>query len=116
VSCSFHPVLGNKCCVFALQTLGVEVDPINTVHFSNHTGYPSFAGQVLSGEEVWTVFEGMLANGLCFYTHLLTGYSKAPSSLRVMLRIRDKLREINPSLIHGMQSTYSTDQYIVMRL
>ena len=33
-----HGYVGNKCSVFALQILGIEVDPINTVQFSNHTG------------------------------------------------------------------------------
>jgi len=86
--------------VFALQTLGIEVDPLNTVQFSNNTGYPSFAGQVLSGDDVWTVFQGLLANNIANYTHLLTGYSKSPSSLRTLVQIRKKLREMNPALIH----------------
>jgi pyridoxine kinase len=34
-----HGFVGNKCAVFALQLLGVEVDPINSVQFSNHSGY-----------------------------------------------------------------------------
>lgn len=35
-----HGYVGNKCAVFPLQVLGFEVDPINSVQFSNHTGYP----------------------------------------------------------------------------
>ncbi|KAJ8567425.1 hypothetical protein K7X08_019633 [Anisodus acutangulus] len=31
--------VGNKSAVFPLQLLGYEVDPINSVQFSNHTGY-----------------------------------------------------------------------------
>ena len=34
--------VGNKSAVFPLQLLGFDVDPINSVQFSNHTGYPSF--------------------------------------------------------------------------
>jgi len=30
--------VGNKVAVFALQVHGYDVDPINTVQFSNHTG------------------------------------------------------------------------------
>jgi pyridoxine kinase len=33
-----HGYVGNKCSVYALQQLQIEVDPINTVQFSNHTG------------------------------------------------------------------------------
>lgn len=32
------PAVGNRCCVFPLQRLGLEVDFINSVQFSNHTG------------------------------------------------------------------------------
>ena len=31
--------VGNSAAVFALQRLGIEVWPIHTVQFSNHTGY-----------------------------------------------------------------------------
>jgi len=30
--------VGNKSAVFPLQLLGFDVDPINSVQFSNHTG------------------------------------------------------------------------------
>lgn len=33
-----HGYVGNKCCVFPLQSLGYDVDPICSVQFSNHTG------------------------------------------------------------------------------
>lgn len=33
-----HGHVGNKCAVFPLQLLGFDVDPINSVQFSNHTG------------------------------------------------------------------------------
>ena len=35
--------------VFPMQTLGLEVDFVNTVQFSNHTGYESFTGTALEG-------------------------------------------------------------------
>ena len=33
--------VGNKSAVFPLQLLGFDVDFINSVQFSNHTGYPN---------------------------------------------------------------------------
>ena len=33
-----HGYVGNKCAVLPLQLLGFDVDPINSVQFSNHTG------------------------------------------------------------------------------
>lgn len=41
-----HGYVGNKCAIFPLQILGFDVDPIFSVQFSNHTGYPTFKGQV----------------------------------------------------------------------
>ena len=37
--------VGNAAAVFPLQRIGCEVWPLNTVQFSNHTGYPDFRGQ-----------------------------------------------------------------------
>lgn len=37
---------------FRIQVLGFEVDAINSVHFSNHTGYDHVKGQVLSDQEL----------------------------------------------------------------
>lgn len=33
-----YTIKGNKAAVFPLQTLGFDVDILNTVQFSNHTG------------------------------------------------------------------------------
>lgn len=69
-----HGYVGNKVSVFALQVWGYEVDPINSVNLSNHTGYPVFRGDVLTGEQLWTIFDGLMQSGLLDgYTHLLTG-------------------------------------------
>ncbi|XP_021618852.1 pyridoxal kinase isoform X2 [Manihot esculenta] len=64
--------VGNKSSVFPLQILGFDVDPINSVQFSNHTGYPTFKGHVLNGQQLWDLIEGLEANDLLYYTHLLT--------------------------------------------
>ncbi|XP_020087917.1 pyridoxal kinase-like [Ananas comosus] len=92
--------VGNKSAVFPLQLLGYDVDPINSVQFSNHTGYPSFRGQVLDGEQLWDLIEGLAANDLLFYTHLLTGYIGSVSFLNTILKVVERLRSINPALIY----------------
>lgn len=92
--------VGNKSAVFPLQLLGFDVDPINSVQFSNHTGYPSFKGQVLNGQQLWDLIEGLEANDLLFYTHLLTGYIGSVSFLNTILEVVSKLRTINPKLTY----------------
>ncbi|KAL2241436.1 UNVERIFIED_CONTAM: Pyridoxal kinase [Sesamum indicum] len=92
--------VGNKSAVFPLQLLGYDVDPINSVQFSNHTGYPTFKGQVLNGDQLWDLIEGLEANNLLYYTHLLTGYIGSVSFLNTVLKVVDKLRSINPNLTY----------------
>ncbi|CAA7055675.1 unnamed protein product [Microthlaspi erraticum] len=92
--------VGNKSAVFPLQLLGYDVDPINSVQFSNHTGYPTFKGQVLNGEQLWDLIEGLQANDLLFYTHLLTGYIGSVSFLNTILEVINKLRSVNPNLTY----------------
>ncbi|CAK9152318.1 unnamed protein product [Ilex paraguariensis] len=93
--------VGNNSAVFPLQLLGYDVDPINSVQFSNHTGYPTFKGQVLNGKQLWELIEGLEANNLLFYTHLLTGYIGSVSFLNTVLEVINKLRSINPKLTYG---------------
>ncbi|KQJ85967.1 pyridoxal kinase [Brachypodium distachyon] len=92
--------VGNKSAVFPLQLLGFDVDPINSVQFSNHTGYPKFRGQVLNGNQLWDIIEGLEENELLHYTHLLTGYIGSVSFLNTVLQAVDKLRSVNPDLIY----------------
>uniref|UniRef100_A0ACD5XLU9 Uncharacterized protein n=1 Tax=Avena sativa TaxID=4498 RepID=A0ACD5XLU9_AVESA len=92
--------VGNKSAVFPLQLLGFDVDPINSVQFSNHTGYPKFRGQVLNGDQLWDLIEGLGENDLLHYTHLLTGYIGSVSFLNTVLQVVEKLRSVNPDLIY----------------
>ena len=39
--------VGNSAATFPLMRLGVEVWPVITVHFSNHTGYGAWRGPML---------------------------------------------------------------------
>eukprot|EP01117_Protostelium_nocturnum_P019532 TRINITY_DN8489_c0_g1_i1.p1 TRINITY_DN8489_c0_g1~~TRINITY_DN8489_c0_g1_i1.p1 ORF type:complete len:300 (+),score=75.90 TRINITY_DN8489_c0_g1_i1:54-953(+) len=93
-----HGYVGNKCAVFGLQTLGVEVDSISTVQFSNHTGYPVFKGQIMNGDQLEEIMEGLKQNKLDKYSHLLTGYINSPSTLRSIMKIVHHLKSINPNL------------------
>ena len=40
--------VGNRAATLPLQRLGHEVTVINTVQFSNHTGYLKWTGEVFS--------------------------------------------------------------------
>lgn len=95
-----HGYVGNKCDMFALQTLGIEVDPICTVQFSNHTGYSSWTGTSLSSKQITDLFHGVQANVHARYTHVITGYCNDVSALRELANIVKELRAQNPDLVY----------------
>lgn len=96
-----HGNVGNKSATFPLQVLGFEVDAINSVQFSNHTGYEHIKGQVMDEKELSSLFEGLELNNLhSSYTHLLTGYIGNELFLRKIGDIVKKLRKVNPNLIY----------------
>jgi len=95
-----HGYVGQKASSFPLELLGIEVDPLNSVQLSNHKGYAKGAkGQVLQGDQLLEIVEGLDDNGLLArYTHLLTGYVGSVSFLRSVIAVVRKLRERNPSI------------------
>lgn len=96
-----HGHVGNKSAVFPLQLLGFEVDFINSVQFSNHTGYKhGFKGQRLNHDELEQLIEGLKQNELLDYTHLLTGYVGDATFLNKLADLIDELKTKNPDLIY----------------
>jgi len=94
--------VGNKAAVFPLQLLGFDVDVINSVQFSNHTGYDEkWSGDVLSGEMLESLVGGMERNGLLTQvTHLMTGYIGSESFLRSVVRVHDSMKAENRALVY----------------
>lgn len=92
--------VGNKSAVFPLQLLGFDVDIINSVHFSNHTGYESgFRGDVLNGDQLLSILEGLENNNLLDgIGNLLTGYIGSESFLRAVLVVVQRLRAKNTKM------------------
>ncbi|KAJ2780275.1 hypothetical protein H4R18_003549 [Coemansia javaensis] len=92
--------VGNRAATFPLQLLGHEVDVINTVQFSNHTGYNGFAGERFSAQHMLELYAGLRANGLDRgYTHLVAGYMGNAENVRAVEQIAAGLRDANPGLV-----------------
>jgi len=92
-----HGYVGNKSATFPLQLLGFDVDPINSVHFSNHTAYPGgFKGDVLKGDQLLTLLEALKTNKLTRYSHVLTGYIGAVDFLQAVVKVVRDIRAANP--------------------
>ncbi|XP_011809512.1 PREDICTED: pyridoxal kinase isoform X2 [Colobus angolensis palliatus] len=64
--------VGNRAATFPLQVLGFEVDAVNSVQFSNHTGYAHWKGQVLNSDELQELYEGLKLNNVNKYDYVLT--------------------------------------------
>jgi len=56
--------VGNSAAVFPLQRLGVEVWPIDTVQFSNHTGYGKWQGRVFDAGLIRDMVGGIEQRGV----------------------------------------------------
>lgn len=91
--------VGNKSATFPLQIHGFEVDTINSVQLSNHTGYQHCKGQVLNSNELQELYEGLKLNNINHYSHLLTGYVGSDSFLEEVVNVLLDMRKTNPNLI-----------------
>jgi len=83
-----------------LQLYGFEVNSINSVQFSNHTGYNNgIKGQVLSGDDLKNLVDGLDNNNLLNgYTHMCTGYIGSLTFLNSIASVVDRVQEKNPDL------------------
>ncbi|MET3807529.1 pyridoxine kinase [Nakamurella sp. UYEF19] len=93
--------VGNSAATFPLQRLGHEVWPVLTVHFSNHTGYGSWRGQVLDPGVVAEVIEGIADRDvLGTVDAVLTGYQGSPGVAEVVLQTVARIRALNPAVVY----------------
>ncbi|XP_056653080.1 pyridoxal kinase isoform X2 [Monodelphis domestica] len=92
--------VGNRAATFPLQVLGFEIDTVNSVQFSNHTGYSYWKGQVLNSDELHELYEGLKLNNVNKYDYVLTGYTRDKSFLVMVVDIIQELKEQNPNLVY----------------
>ncbi len=92
---------GNSAATFPLMRLGVEVWPVLTVHFSNHTGYESWAGPMLRPADVEAVVHGIDARGvLSRCDAVLSGYQGAPEMGLTILGAVELVKQRNPEAVY----------------
>ncbi len=89
---------GNSAAVFPMRRLGVEVWPLHSVQFSNHTQYAEgWKGMVLPPEHLVGVVEGIGAIGkLRLCDAVLTGYIGSAAQGEAILDIVRMVKEANP--------------------
>ncbi|BAK35559.1 pyridoxal kinase [Microlunatus phosphovorus NM-1] len=93
--------VGNSAATFPLMRLGVEVYPVLTVHFSNHTGYPGWRGPLLAAGDVAEVIRGIDERGaLDRVDAVLSGYQGGEDVGKVILDAVALVRSRNPRAIY----------------
>jgi pyridoxine kinase len=93
--------VGNSAAVFPLQRLGHEVIAVNTVHFSNHTGYGAWRGLVMDPAVIADVIEGVAdREALRSVDAVLTGYQGSPGVADVVLTTVARVRSLNPNAVY----------------
>jgi pyridoxine kinase len=93
---------GNSAAVFPMRRLGVNVWPLNTVQFSNHTQYEAgFKGMVIPADQVPQVVSGISAIGeLDKCDAVLSGYIGSAEQGALVLDAVQSIREANPDCIY----------------
>jgi pyridoxine kinase len=93
--------VGNASAVFPLQRLGAEVWAVNTVQFSNHTGYGTWRGQVFGAELVSDLVQGIEDRGaLPGCDAVLSGYMGDAAIGEAILEAVAKVKAANPRALY----------------
>lgn len=94
--------VGNRAAIFPLQRLGLDASAINTVQFSNHTGYGKWTGEIFSAEHIKDVYEGTLDRVDGGYDALISGYAGSVAIAKVILDIAGMERKKNKDFIFSL--------------
>jgi pyridoxine kinase len=93
--------VGNSAVTFPLMRMGVDVWPVITVHFSNHTGYESWRGPLLSAADLRDVVQGIDERGLLGEVDaVLSGYQGGTDIGAMILDAVALVKLRNPAAIY----------------
>lgn len=94
--------VGNSAAVFPLQRIGVEVLPVYTVNFSNHTGYGAWRGPLISPDDVRDVITGIEERGVFGDIDvILSGYQGGEGIGDVILDAVRRVKAENPAALYA---------------
>ncbi len=94
--------VGNSAAVVPLQRIGVEVLPVYTVNFSNHTGYGAWRGPMISPDDVREVLLGIEDRGVLPQIDVvLSGYQGGEGIADVILETVKRVKAANPSAVYS---------------
>lgn len=93
---------GNSAAVFPLQKMGIEVWPIHTVQYSNHTQYQNgWTGRAFTASEIRDIVSGLEALGaISKLDGVVTGYLASTGQGKVVSELVDMMRASNSSSLY----------------
>lgn len=77
---------------FCMQSLGLDVSAINTVNFSNHTGYKQWKGTKTPPEQIAELYDGLTQSRLLDFDVLLSGYIPSAEALGEVVKVARDLK------------------------
>ena len=90
--------VGNAAATFPLQRVGVEVWPIHTVQFSNHTGYGAWTGRVFEAGLITELVQGIAQHGVLGRCDgVLSGYMGSAEIGAAILDAVAQVKAANPA-------------------
>jgi len=93
--------VGNCAALFPLQRLGIETWSLNTVAFSNHTGYGKWRGSAVPAGEIAGLFEGIAELGVLQHCDaVLSGYLGEAKVGPVLIDIVGRVKAANPRALY----------------
>jgi pyridoxine kinase len=94
--------VGNSAAVFPLQRIGVEVMPVYTVNFSNHTGYGAWRGPLIAPDDVRQVILGIEDRGVFPDVDVvLSGYQGGVGIGDVIIDAVARVKAANPNALYA---------------
>jgi pyridoxine kinase len=94
--------VGNSAAVFPLQRIGVDVVPVYTVNFSNHTGYGAWRGPLIAPDDVREVITGIEDRGVFPQLDaVLSGYQGSEGIGDVIVDAVARVKAANPSAVYA---------------
>ena len=93
---------GNSAAVFPMQRIGVEVLPVYTVNFSNHTGYGAWRGPVMAPSDVADVITGVEERGgFDELDAVLSGYQGSEGIADVIIDAVARVKARRPDALYA---------------
>lgn len=92
---------GNSAAEFPIRRLGVNIWPLNTVQFSNHTQYGKWTGSVMSADHLVDVVRGIEdIDQLKRCDAVLSGYMGSPEQGNAIIDIVKQVKHANPKALY----------------